>query len=99
MCNEKFIDVSNLSDEQIDVLFAERKTNNLKSAVPLYIYLVLQTHSGPYRHLTQRQIIDYMEEDFSVTVERQALSRWLHLLVSLNIGVFSDPYYGTWIEP
>ena len=98
MSNDKYIDVNNLTDEQIDALFAERKTNTLKSAAPLYVYLVLQEHSNPRKHLTQKQIISYVEEEFYVTIERKALSRWLHLLMALDLGIYSDPHYGTWLE-
>ena len=74
------------------------KTNTLKSAAPLYVYLVLQSHSNPRRHLTQQEILNYVEEEFDVTMERKALSRWLHLLITLNLDVYSDPRYGTWME-
>ena len=98
MCKDKFVDLDNLSDEELDELFAFRKTNALKSAAPLYIYLVLQTHSHSRRHLTQQQILDYVENEFDVRLERKALSRWLHLLMALDLGIYSDPRYGAWME-
>ncbi len=98
MCKDKFVDLDNLSDEEIDELFPDCKTNTLKSAAPLYVYLVLQSHSNPHRHLTQQQILDYVEDEFDVKMERKALSRWLHLLVSLDLGVISNPRFGTWME-
>ena len=98
MCKDRFVDVDALTDEEIDALYAERKTNTLKSAAPLYVYLVLQGHSNPRRHLTQQEILNYVEEEFDVTMERKSLSRWLHLLMALNLDIYSDPRYGTWME-
>ena len=98
MCKDKFVDVDAMTDEEIDRMFNFSKTNTLKSAAPLYVYLVLQSHSNPRRHLTQQQILDYMEDEFDVKMERKALGRWLHLLMALDLGIYSDPRYGTWME-
>lgn len=98
MCKDKFVDVDAMTDEEIDKLFAFRKTNALKSAAPLYVYLVLQNHSGPRRHLTQQEILDYVEDEFDVKMERKSLSRWLHLLMALDLDIYADPRYGTWME-
>ena len=98
MCKNRFVDVDAMTDEEIDRMFDFTRSNTLKSAAPLYIYLVLQNHSGPRRHLTQQEILDYVEEEYDVKMERKALSRWLHLLITLNLDVYSDPRYGTWME-
>ena len=97
MCKDVFIDVENLTDEEVDRLYKFRKSNGVKSAAPLYIYLVLQKHSGHRRHLTQQEILDYVEDEYGVRLERKALSRWLHLLVWLELEIFSDPRYGSWM--
>ena len=96
MRKDTYMDVTAMTDEEVEELYAFRKTNTLKSAAPLYVYLVVQEHSGPRRHLSQREILDYVEDEFGVRMERKALSRWLHLLMALDIGIFSVPGLGTW---
>ena len=98
MCKEKYVDFDPMTDEEIDKMFDFQKTNSLKSAAPLYVYLVLQSHSDPRCHLTQQQIIHYVEDEYDVKLERKALSRWLHLLMALDLSIYSDPRYGTWME-
>ena len=98
MCKDRFVDADTMTDEEIDRMFDFTGSNTLKSAAPLYIYLVLQNHSGPRHHLTQQEILNYVEEEYDVKMERKALSRWLHLLITLNLDVYSDPRYGTWME-
>lgn len=98
MCKDGFIDVNAMTDEELDEMYAFRKTNGLKSAAPLYVYLVLQAHSNARRHLTQPQILRYLEEEYDVTLERKALSRWLHLLLVLDLGVYYNPRCGAWME-
>lgn len=89
--------MENLSDEDIDRIFVERKTNGEKSIIALYIYLVLKRYSGENRYLTQREIKDYIQRDFEVKLERKCISRYVHNLIDLDIGVYSEPHHGTWM--
>ena len=99
MCKDNFIDTANMTDEQVDRLFAEKKTNSLKSLAPLFVYLILQEHSDKHRHLTHRQIRDYLAEyPYEIDLERKALGRCIHLLTAIDRGIYSDPRYGTWLE-
>ena len=93
----KLYDMKNLSDEDTEKIFAKRKTNSDKSSASLYIYLVLKRYSNEKHYLTQGQIREYIWRDFEVSLERKCISRYIHNLVNLDIGVYSEPHHGTWM--
>ena len=95
----KFIDVTALSDDEVDELTPERTVNTLKSAACLCIYFVLRDHSGPHRHLSQQQILNYLEEEYEIVMERKALSRCLGTIAMIDLNVYNTPRFGTWLQP
>ena len=99
MDRSRKIDVSQMSDTEIDSFFPESQTNTLKSALPLCVYFVLRNHSGPARHLTQTQILRYLEEEYELEVERKALGRCLHTIMLVDDRILSNPRYGSWFQP
>ena len=98
MYAEKFINTDNLSDEAWDELYPERPVNTLKSAAALCIYFVLRDHSSEKRHLTQQQILNYLEDEYEIVMERKALSRTLGTITLLDGNVFSTPRSGAWMQ-
>lgn len=53
----------------------------------LYILKILHKYSDENHYLTQKQIIEYLQEEYGVSVERKAVSRNLSTLEELGFGV------------
>ena len=99
MCKNNIVDFDSMTDEEIDELYRPRKTNSEKSLLSLFVFLILKEHSSSKKHLTQKQILEYLADyPYELTIERKALGRCLHLLMTLDLGIYSDPRYGTWME-
>ena len=92
------IDISNMTDEEIDEFYRPKKGNKRKSLAPLYVYIILVQFSTPENHLSQQQIIELLERLYEITIERKALSRILHTLADEEIGVINTLKEGSWFE-
>ena len=99
MCKNNFVDLDSMTDEEIDELYRPRKTNSEKSLLSLFVFLILKEHSSSKRHLTHKQILEYLAEyPYELKIERKALGRCLNLLKMLNLDIYSDSRYGSWME-
>ena len=93
------VDTSNMTDEEIDEYYRPQKSNNRKSLGPLYIYIILTGRSSPEKHLTQQQIMEYLEELYEITLERKAVSRIIHTLAGEGLGIINTTKDGVWFDP
>ncbi len=85
-------------EEALDELYRPKKSNSRKSMMPLFVYLILKEHSGPQKHLRQKEIIEILKNSpYEISVERKALGRTIHNLEDSGLSVFSDET-GVWIE-
>ena len=85
-------------DDKLDLFYKPMKKNGSKAMAPLYVYFILCEHSNCCRHLTQERILQYLEEKYSVTMERKALSRIIHALSDFLPDFYTDRQSGTWVE-
>lgn len=88
-----------LTEEEIDEYYRPQKTNNRKSLLPLFVYLVLKKYSSPEKPLKQQEIIYYLTRSpYEINVERKAVGRVIHALVDSDLGIVSEHKVGTWFE-
>lgn len=91
--------MDSLSDEELDEMFAEKKMNSRKGLLPLLVYLLLKDNTNSRKRMRQQEILERLKEDpYGVTVERKALSRTLHSLEAMDIGIHSEGGKGVWFE-
>ncbi len=93
------IDTSNMTDEEIDEYYRPQKSNNRKSLAPLYVYIILTKRSSSGKHLTQQQIMKYLENLYEITLERKAVSRIIHTLAGEGLGIINTTKDGVWFDP
>lgn len=67
-----------------------------KKLALLRILEILQRYSDADHHLKQEQIIDYLERDYALVLERKAVSRNLSLLKESGFEIESDKK-GSWL--
>ena len=60
---------------------------NETKVIILYILKILSSHSDENHYLTQKKIIEYLKNEYNVTVERKAVSRNLAVLEESGFGV------------
>lgn len=93
------VDTSKMTDEEIDEYYRPQKSNNRKSLAPLYVYIILTKRSSPGKHLTQQQIMEYLENLYEITLERKAVSRIIHTLAGEGLGIINTTKDGVWFDP
>ena len=96
--NKYDFDYDEMTDEEIDELYRPLKMNSTKTLAPLLVYFILCEHSSEEHHLRQGEILEYLETEHELVIERKALSRVLHLLADADIGICNDRYEGSWHE-
>lgn len=60
---------------------------NETKVIILYILKILSTYSDENHYLTQKEIIEYLKNEYDVIVERKAVSRNLAVLEELGFGI------------
>ena len=60
---------------------------NETKAIILYILKILSTYTDENHYLTQKEISEYLKNEYDVIVERKAVSRNLSILEELGFGV------------
>ena len=95
----KDLDVSNMTDEEIDEYYRPQKSNSRKSLAPLYVYIILTEHSSSQRHLSQLEIMQYLEKEYELVLERKAISRIIHTLSGEGICIYNSSKGGAWFDP
>lgn len=60
---------------------------NEKKLIILYILQILEKYSDRDHYLTQKQIIEYLENEYGITAERKSISRYLAVLEEMDFGV------------
>lgn len=60
---------------------------NETKAIILYILKILSTYTDENHYLTQKEIIEYLKNEYDVIVERKAVSRSLSILEEFGFGV------------
>lgn len=96
-------EIDNLSDEEFDAYLdwkdSIKNQNSRKTLVPLFMMQILRDHSNRLRHLTQNEIIAYLEEyPYNISIERKAVGRTLRVLEDEGMGVHCDKRTGSWFE-
>lgn len=61
--------------------------SNETKAIILYILKILSTYTDENHYLTQKEISEYLKNEYDVIVERKAVSRNLSILEELGFGV------------
>jgi len=98
---EKRLSLEQLEEEGVDTdLYRRRKMNDRKSMAPMFVHHILKQHSSPARHLSQKEILDYLsKEPYEITMERKALSRIIHGLADSQVGICFWGNDGAWYDP
>ena len=92
------VDFDSMTEDEIDDLYRPQCTNSRKSMSPLFVYLILKKHTNWDRHFTQKQILDKLEREYGVKIERKALSRILHQLSDEDIQIVTSERQGVWFD-
>lgn len=91
--------VASMDLEDEDACVPTGKRNSRRQLAPLFVYEILKNCSGPYRRLTQSEIIRRLDAyPYALSIERKALGRTLHLLEDADLGVHNSRR-GSWYEP
>ncbi len=95
----RYLQLSEMDDEELDTLFRPRKENKRKSMAPLFVYLILKEHSSPEKPMRQSDILKKLRGyPYEIQLERKALSRILHGLADSQLTVYTEPKFGSWVE-
>ena len=57
---------------------------------PLFVYLILQNQSSAHTPMRQQQILQELEKEYKLRIERKALSRLLHRLSNAQLPIRMD---------
>lgn len=73
---------------ELKAAYKPKKANSRKSNANIFIYRILQKHSDKQRPMKQKDILSKLADmPYEIVIERKALSRTLHSLEELGIGV------------
>lgn len=74
------VNTDNMTDEEEDELYRQRKGNKRETMAPLFIYLILQKYDKDNRaHVSDIQAI--LEEEYEIELSRGAIERTLNTMV------------------
>ncbi len=72
----------------------QKSTGNIKQFNVLYLILTLKNHSDKKHPITEKEILDHLNKDYSsqygVSMDRSTLTRMLNALEGIGLGVFRD---------
>jgi len=73
---------------------ASKSTGSIKQFNVLYLILTLKNHSDKKHPITEKEILDHLNKDYSsqygVSMDRSTLTRMLNALEGIGLGVFRD---------
>ena len=92
------VDFNKMTDDEIDELYRPQKANSRKSMTPLFVYLILKKHTDWDRHFTQNEILEKLEKEYELKIERKALSRVLHQLSDEDVRIVTSRNSGVWFD-
>ena len=61
-------------------------------------YLIIKESSSFERPLSQRDIMEELNNRYEIKVERKSLSRTIHSLEDENLGITSEKQRGVWYD-
>jgi len=75
-----------------------KEDSGLSGMTLLRILQILQDHSGAMRPLKQTEILDYLDEEYDLVIDRKTLSRKLALLENAGYEIERIPRKGVYIS-
>ena len=81
-------------DEVIEAPESVKKTNSVKSLVPIFVVKILKQKTDSMHHMRQTELLEELKE-YEVCVERKALNRAVHTLVDSSLPIEQDKT-GVW---
>ena len=86
-----------LTEEQLDEKYRRKKCNSMKSMAPLCVYKILMDWTDDDHHMSQKKILAMLQKfPYEITMERKALSRILHTLMDMGLGIVGEKGQGFW---
>ena len=94
----KRLEVEKLDDDDYLDSVKEKKTNNRKTLVPIFVYFILKEKTNAKKHMTQKELIEEIFTRHEVEIERKALGRIVHSLAVEYPEINYDQRKGIWFE-
>lgn len=100
-CNDDSLYFEDEKDEEayLDSLYRPKKKNNRKHNLNLFVFLILKNNTSPENPMSQREILETLEKEHELVVERKSLSRAIHDIEDEQLGIVSNPKGGAWYDP
>ena len=85
-----------MNDDELDALGAPKKTNSVKSLVPVFVMKILKEETNSSLHMRQVDLLEALKK-YEIFIERKALNRAVHTLADSQLPIMQD-YTGVWYE-